>query len=394
MGFAGGTRLGAGEGKLAELDAVRGISALVVFNEHFFNSLTMALGEALRPTPFFAVCNGASAVMLFFVLSGFVLTVRPLRSGRVGSLAAPVLRRWPRLAGPVVVAGVFYVVAARTGAFPKLAWFHGIGPQFPLGLFWGRQMGDGHIGPVLGEAAFGTFFFGSSVHSNVLWSMMWELRGSGLAFAMAGCLLIRMRMGAKVALLFLLAGLGAYDSIWLVGFPFGVAGAVFHIRFGDRVRLPLGVGGLMLVAALLVLAWNAGHGAGIWGWTERLPWGVQFYLWAICESVASLSVMGVALYCGPVRQLLRSAPARWLGVMSFPLYLTHMLTILSVGAWLCYALFPNGVGVGGAMAMYLPVLGASLLVCWPLAVFDRVWIGWVARGSRGVVGYVKKAVLF
>jgi peptidoglycan/LPS O-acetylase OafA/YrhL len=381
-------------GKLAELDAVRGIAALVVFNQHYFNSLTMVIRESLRPTPLFAFCNGASAVMLFFVLSGFVLTLQPLRSGQVASLAAPAVRRWPRLAGPVVVAGVFYVVATKTGAFPKLSWFHGIGARFPLGLFWGREMGDGDFGPVLEEAAFGTFIYGSAVHSNVLWSMTWELRGSFLAFAFAGCLLTRMRIAAKIALLILLSGLGAYDSIWLVGFPFGVAGAVFHIRFGDRVRLPLGVGGSMLILALLVLSWNEGHGAGMWVWTSRLSRHVQSYLWAVCEALASLSVMGVALYCFPVRQLLRTAPARLLGVLSFPLYLTNMLTILSVGAWLCYALFPGGAGVGGAIVLYVPVLGASLLVSWPLVVFDRVWISWVSGGSGEVIGYVKKVVLF
>jgi hypothetical protein len=40
------------------------------------------------------------------------------------------------------------------------------------------------------------------------------------------------------------------------------------------------------------------------------------------------------------------------------------------------------------------VLGASLLVSWPLVVFDRVWISWVSGGSGEVIGYVKKVVLF
>jgi peptidoglycan/LPS O-acetylase OafA/YrhL len=377
--------------KLAELDAVRGIAALVVFNEHFFNSMTFRIHDALRATPLFAFLDGSSAVMLFFVLSGFVLTIRPLRSGAAVSLAAPALRRWPRLAVPMMMAGVFYVVADRTGAFPKTSWLHGIGADFPPALLWGQYMEDHHVGPVLREAAIGIFLHKLAKHNPVLWTMMWELYGSLVAFVIALCMIFRMPTAAKIGLFGVLAVLTSSISPWLVGFPFGVAAAVFHIRCGDRARLPLALGGLILLLALPVLAWDVEHGAGIWAWTDRLPLGVQFYLWAVCESVVSLSVMAVALYCAPIRRLLRTAPAQLLGTLSFPLYLTHLLTILSLGAWLGYALFPAGIGVGASLVLYLPVLGAALLVSWPLAAFDRVWVAWLSRGSVAAVASAKQA---
>jgi peptidoglycan/LPS O-acetylase OafA/YrhL len=71
-----------------QLDSLRGLGALSVFFAHFI-SLKMAwpLLNTLHQTPLGILCNGTAALMLFFVLSGFVLSLpfvghdRPLKLG-------------------------------------------------------------------------------------------------------------------------------------------------------------------------------------------------------------------------------------------------------------------------------------------------------------------------
>ena len=115
--------------------------------------------------------------MLFFVLSGFVLTLSPLRAGLAGPatrpytrLLGPVIRRYPRLAGPVVVTALLSIVLALTGGFPGVGWIAARARRdFPLDMFWGSQMHNDAAWPVLREAAFGTFVHGSADHNPVLW---------------------------------------------------------------------------------------------------------------------------------------------------------------------------------------------------------------------------------
>ena len=361
--------------KLTELDSVRGIAAVIVFNLHFLGGVRGDVLAWLSATPFYGVANGGAAVMLFFVLSGFVLTLAPLRAGRARRLAGPVVRRWPRLAGPVVVAALLSVALARTGGFPGVGWIAArTGGAFPLDMFWGSQMHNDAAWPVLREAAFGTFFLGASDHNPVLWTMQWELLGSVVAFGLAVIFLLAMPRAVRLACAGLLSGAAAWHSIWLVGFPIGVAGALGHLRYGHRFRIPPSAAAVLFCAAAFVMSWNIEHAAGAWRWADRIPLRQRDYAWAFAECVAGAGMLAIALYCEPVRRLLRTRPFRGLGRLSFPLYLTHFFALLSLGTWTCLAVFPDGVRLVWLPAFYLAMLAMACAMAYPVAVFDRRWI--------------------
>ena len=56
---------------------MRGIAALVVVVNHLY--LTFAHGDIAFSSPLNVFINGGAAVTFFFVLSGYVLTVAPLK---------------------------------------------------------------------------------------------------------------------------------------------------------------------------------------------------------------------------------------------------------------------------------------------------------------------------
>jgi peptidoglycan/LPS O-acetylase OafA/YrhL len=66
------------ERHLTQLDALRGLAALVVFIHHcvLMTPRPSAIVEALSNTPVGVLWDGPAAVLLFFVLSGFVLNLR------------------------------------------------------------------------------------------------------------------------------------------------------------------------------------------------------------------------------------------------------------------------------------------------------------------------------
>lgn len=100
--------------KITYLDGLRGAAALVVVIAHFLQVFLPSMFEA-RPqvshfafdqwiprTPLNLLFNGNFAVCLFFVLSGFVLSLRFFRYRRRSVVAASLLRRHFRLAIPAV----------------------------------------------------------------------------------------------------------------------------------------------------------------------------------------------------------------------------------------------------------------------------------------------------
>ncbi len=377
--------------KLTELDSVRGIAAVIVFNLHFLGGVRGDVLAWLRATPFYGAANGGAAVMLFFVLSGFVLTLAPLRAGRLRRLAGPAIRRYPRLAGPVVVAGLLSVGLAVSGGFPGVGWIGTrTGKLFPLDLFWGSQMNNDAAWPVLREAAYGTFFGGTSDHNPVLWTMKWELLGSVLAFALAFVLMLPVTRAWRLAGVCLLAGMGAWHSIWLIGFPIGVAGALAHLRHGHRLRMSPLAAGLLFCAAAYVMSWNIEHAAGAWRWAGALSARHRNYAWAFAECLAGACMLAIALYCAPARRLLRTRFFSALGHLSFPLYLTHFFALLSLGTWTCLAVFPNGVRLIWLPAFYVAMLAGACAMAYPITVFDRRWIKLLFRLSQEG----KQAVLF
>src|ERR1700709_427635 len=99
---------------LVEYEALRGIAAVVVLIHHFMLGFTPRLHGLLYPdqplslmgTPAFAFINGSAAVVIFFVLSGFVLTIRLFDRPNFKMAMVAAAKRWPRLAGTVIAANL------------------------------------------------------------------------------------------------------------------------------------------------------------------------------------------------------------------------------------------------------------------------------------------------
>src|ERR1700676_158467 len=109
--------------KIVELEALRGLAAIVVLVHHFMLGFTPRLHGLLYPneplsifgTPAFAFVNGSAAVVIFF--SGLVLTVGSFQAPNLLRSVVAALKRWPRLAATVIICNVL------AGAFGALNLF-------------------------------------------------------------------------------------------------------------------------------------------------------------------------------------------------------------------------------------------------------------------------------
>ena len=174
----------ANHGKLIELEALRGVAAVIVMLHHFLVVVAPRLHGrnfpddpiALVRTPLFALVNGNAAVSTFFVLSGFVLTLRAMEHRDWRQIATGALKRWPRLVPLVVTTNILSAVFLLLGLYPGPQLVrHGASsnPDTPV------------IRSALIDGLFTTFFVGSARFNTALWTMHYELFGSFAAYATA-----------------------------------------------------------------------------------------------------------------------------------------------------------------------------------------------------------------
>ena len=173
-----------------KLDAIRGIAAAIVVANHAFNLVPGADWDSwlVQWTPLGRLISGDVAVAVFFVLSGFVLTI-PLTRDHPPSYGMFVLRRFLRIYPPFAIAVAISACFVAWLAFPKPAWaLHDSDWSTPVTWLLLSQ----HLG-MLGIG------YGSISLNPPMWTLIQELR-IALLLPFLVLLLRRFKLAALVAI--------------------------------------------------------------------------------------------------------------------------------------------------------------------------------------------------
>ena len=160
-----------------ELDSLRGLAALTVMVQHIclvlpvftipYEACNNTFVWLLRFTPLGFVNAGREAVIFFFVLSGFVLTLPFLRANKAPTYPAYVIKRICRIYPPYLAAVIFAVAMNALfyrGPVPGLSgWFS---------LAWRPQIDW----PLVLQHLFLINSFDHDRFNPVLWSLVIEMR--------------------------------------------------------------------------------------------------------------------------------------------------------------------------------------------------------------------------
>ncbi len=324
-----------------ELDSLRGIAALTVVFYHLSGLYQPTPSQRLPDRfPLRLLIDGHQAVILFFILSGFVLAL-PYRRSRRLDYPAFVLRRICRIYLP-------YVGALLLGILGD-ALFHG---TLHRGLAWAwpdHWVDQTWTGPPNARIILDHLLFIGNYNwlyfNPVLWSLIYEMRIS-LVFPFVAIALMRASTGWALAIAAVLslatrplASLfiplapvditqtslfGSQTLLTLHYLAFFFLGGLLAKNL-DRVtaayaRLgPLAAGSLVgaalvLYDAILVNHWQAAAGS-LWGLPERLAdWST---------GVGALLLIVFCLESPRIKRLLQHRAVHHLGRVSYSLYLVH-----------------------------------------------------------------------
>lgn len=383
--------------KLVPLEGLRGIAAAIVVLYHLVLGFT-AQGVNLVPhghgaldllTQFgLGLLNGGAAVSVFFVLSGFILSLPFSRDRRFARVLVATLKRWPRLALVTALSCLFaYALILWSGHDYKQAaqlsgagWMasHGNSPIEHRHLSWTGAMHEGLVA---------VFTQGEVRFDSPLWTMRIELFCSFAIFLVAPALFAIRSWPVRLSLVALVV-LSAGTSFPQSRFSDFLAGTVLAMLFAEgrlpairkRVALPLGL------LALYLFSFTYEQNLLIHAPLKAIlpPGDSAHFVW---DAGAVLTI--VLLLGNPaLHRAFSGIWSVWLGLLSFPIYLLHGPIMLTVGARSQVAAAgPLGVH-GGELLAALVTIALTLACAVPLAWVDQGWTRVLGAATRPLL--VKK----
>jgi peptidoglycan/LPS O-acetylase OafA/YrhL len=373
-------------GRHIYLEAARGLAALAVVGSHaklaFFPEHagvfdTLPKDDLWTGSPLFVLVNGTGAVVLFFVLSGFVLTQRALAERDHLLLIRNTIKRYPRLVLPILVSILlscalfmsglyFHEAAAAVTQSPWLATFASAGePQIPS---WWNAFREG---------LWDVYWQPHSYYNSSLWTMYYEFAGSLMVLGAAFLVLLLWRVAERpfawIIPITLCVATGA--SPWFLSFAAGFALAMaFSTAAGVRQSRAVWQNHVLMGMGLYCLGYLQPE--GIYSWLRGLN-SLHVNLFGACLLI-------FALLCYRAPNGLTSRVARFLGELSFPVYLVHVPILCSVVSWL-FSVFASHDGDTLRWAMFVLTLVAAVAGAMPLVLVNRWWLSWLNRAVDGLM---------
>jgi peptidoglycan/LPS O-acetylase OafA/YrhL len=237
---------------------------------------------------------------------------------------------------------------------------------------WLAQTYDGHepgLAAAIRSGVVGVFVDGYSYFNNVLWTMQIEILGSVAIYVIYGLgpgrFRIAILVGAAVA--GVIAGLPEYSAFAL--------GALMREAVAAG-RLPSRFAWAALVFAIVFGAMTPGYAGRLglpFGDDGQFALGVSHKVW---QTVAAVAMLYAVLGLPRLGAGLGSRPLRFLGAISFGVYLTHVPMLYTVFVPAYLAVRANHGGLAGLLLVFLVVVtgagyGFTRLVDQPTIAFLR-----------------------
>ena len=338
--------------RIAELDALRGLAALSVVACHYLLLLSATpFGRAimawLAVPPLSLLRTARGSVILFFVLSGYVLApslIGERRPSWLGFALRRLCRIWLPFAATILASFALGCLLMPPDPMLPSVWSVNAWPHETLS-----------VEALVPQISMTTMWLYLDVPA---WSLVIELRIS-LVFPLL-LFLLRRAPATVLAATLVLAVAGRAGPPWLAAFLPVAASYVVYFAAG---------------------AWLALNRARVAGLVTSASGPVQFVFAVVALLLVSIpgdsagaaagtglgAVLIIALTAAPAsKRLLAARWCRFLGQISYSLYLTHVVVLMTLGL-----LLGNMLSVPLLLAVATPVIG---LVAW-------VGYRWIERPS-------------
>ena len=318
-----------------ELEGLRGIASVIVVLTHlvflFYPAMRQgdmslthtSFEDNIYGTPLMLAVAGTLAVAIFFVLSGFVLSIGFFKTGDQNIVKKLATSRYLRLMLPALASVLIAWLLINFGAHSLTAAAGEIANSKSLSMKWANT-------PTFFEALkTGTLdifveFKGESRSINhVLWTMNVEFIGSFLVFAF----LLLFSQSKLRWLAYLALVVGTFGT-WYLAFIVGVMIAdAHHLGWLEKLRHWYVTAPMAIIAVFLGI-FPKNHRGTLYEVLDLSFFNVSERI--VYMTLSATLIMLVVLLSEPVSRLLRMRFLSTLGKYTFSLYLMHLIVIYTV----------------------------------------------------------------
>lgn len=327
------------------LDGLRGWASVAVLLNHIIRGLkletsTPAFGHWAMGLPM----DGNMAVAIFFVLSGFALSIGFMSKGDSKILTVLALRRYPRLAIPIFFSCLLVYVLLRCDLF-----YNHEAAKLLGGFPWldGLYSFEADLSEMVRYSFYDAFFSSNPPvnYNAVLWTMPFEFLGSMVVFSV---LAIFCKLKLRVVLLTIFSALLIVQDSWYVAFLFGVMIAIYHCRPLLRQLVPP-------VFGVPIVVWVVFYSTATSGLTS-----LQHPRRSIVATVITAALLiGLVVCSDHLQSFFSNRISLYLGSISFPLYLIHLPIVCSWECWVWLRM--PGWGISSQSTPWIAVLSTAVI---------------------------------
>jgi peptidoglycan/LPS O-acetylase OafA/YrhL len=345
-----------------QLDSLRGIAALTVFVGHSIGTIVnLDLLNKITPTPLSIFYNGYAAVMFFFVLSGFVLSLPFMNFERPLSLTAFYTKRIFRIY-PAFIVAILLSIVLKEFVYDKYAMSNSV---LWFKKYWAWDWNKTNLKEILRTFLLIGPGFKTQLIDPPIWSLMVEMKMSML---LPFFILIVSRCGAivNIALFLVISYLAfRYTGLQVSVFYLGVLLAKYQYHLRNTLKTWPAI---VLVLMMLISPLLYDTGLEFLSFHSK-PYYVIFsnYLPAIGSCMIIISVLASK----KLSALFEHKTGVFLGSISYSFYLMHFPVLITVTT-LMINRFAYSAQIAVGLAFLLTIVIAWLMMIFIEHPFQRI----------------------
>lgn len=361
------------------LEGLRGIAAIIVVIFHallIFYTVALygptwdenavqrfGLEDNIYGTPLTIMAAGGFAVAVFFVLSGFVLSVGYFQTGKIEIIKKLAAKRYIRLMIPALVSILIVCLVMSLGLNTNLEAAQLTNSSW-LASMWNFSP---NIIDALMQGVFGIFITGENFYNPVLWTMFYEFTGSFLVF---GILALFGKEPRRWLVYVVLAAISF--QTWYLGFIVGMALADLYANGKmPKIIQRWWVGFSVFILGLLVGAYPPKTADGTLYELFTIPGFSQINNFSLFTTLGATLVIIATLSWSPLKRLLSLERVSALGKYTFSLYLTHKIILFTVTTT-NFTYFITVAGMDYSQAAFLSIIISIPLIMLVAYLFERI----------------------
>jgi peptidoglycan/LPS O-acetylase OafA/YrhL len=362
--------------RFMELEGLRVIVAVVVVLYHaaliFYPGFFYGIGTTLAPVqnmrfedniyqnPLSGLLSGVLAVGIFFVLSGFVLSIGYFQRKDPAVIEKLASKRYLRLMLPAAASVMIAWIAIRLGATHQMAEVASVTHSGWLSQLW---LVPPHFFSAIWQGVVASFTIGEVYYNPVLWTIQYELIGSFIVFGvMYAFSSSRYRWVVYGVLLYTFAG------SWLLGFITGMVLAdLYAHRKGIFEALDRKATYVLLLIGIIIGGYPSGPVTSALYKLMTIPQYTLVQQLSFCMTIGATLIVLSVLSLSAIKSILAHPRISGLGKYTYSLYLVHMPVLFTV----CTSVFLLVLPIGFHKAS-LVAIAAVVVVLPPIVyLFER-----------------------